>query len=153
MVANYMDALLDPAKRVTRKAMDKLSLKHELASFSRCLTETSVLDGHAIHRVVKAGAKQCKIIACLKEEIFVPNVCFQKRVLEADMDMVTMENQTLENKNAELLAALEKEREEKKMADEMAMTLNSRLDKFKEVKLRLDSELTKSMKKNEKFVV
>ncbi|GAB2288044.1 hypothetical protein Dimus_022389 [Dionaea muscipula] len=139
MVANYMDALLGLTKRVTRKSMDKLSLKHELACFSRSLTETSVLGGHAIHRVVKVGARQYKMITRLKKEMREWERDYEQ--MEADIDMITKENQTLENKNVGLQAALEKEREERKKADAEVDALNSRLDKFREFKMKMNTDL------------
>ncbi|GAB2295419.1 hypothetical protein Dimus_029588 [Dionaea muscipula] len=58
-VADYMDVLLGPTKRVTREAMDKLPLRYELACFSRSMA--SLLGGHAIRRVVKAGARKRRL--------------------------------------------------------------------------------------------
>ncbi|GAB2276138.1 hypothetical protein Dimus_010876 [Dionaea muscipula] len=79
MVVEYMNTFMGPAGRATKQAMGKLPLNRELICFSISMVEASVLSGHVIHRVVKVGATQCKIIARLKEE---------KRALEANVDMM-----------------------------------------------------------------
>ncbi|GAB2297462.1 hypothetical protein Dimus_031565 [Dionaea muscipula] len=110
------------------------------------LLPLSVLSGHAIQRVVNADARQCKMIACLNEER-------NSEQMTADVDMVMKENHSLEKKNAELEAALEKEREERKKADEKIKTIESRLESFRKLKSNLDRDLNARKKKHEKLQI
>ncbi|GAB2286344.1 hypothetical protein Dimus_020760 [Dionaea muscipula] len=74
-----------------------------------------------------------------------------KRALKADVDMVTKENQSLEEKSVELEAALKKEREERRKADNKVKTLNSRVNKFVQTKMKLDTEIDKWKRESEKL--
>ncbi|GAB2273155.1 hypothetical protein Dimus_007960, partial [Dionaea muscipula] len=122
------------------------------------MAEALMLTGHAIHKVVNADAKRCKMINQLKE---VKHVLEQDlkgmkmerdaliEVLEkikADVDMVIKENQSLERRNEELQATLEKEKEKVK-------TLDSKMDAFRELKMKLDSDLNERKRKNEKLQI
>ncbi|GAB2266071.1 hypothetical protein Dimus_001099 [Dionaea muscipula] len=64
--------------------------------------------------------------------------------MRADVEMVMKEN-------IELQTALEKEREERKKVDEQVKTLDSRMDAFRELKMKLDSDLNEGKRKNEKL--
>ncbi|GAB2270476.1 hypothetical protein Dimus_005370 [Dionaea muscipula] len=141
MVANYMDALMGPANRVTMEAMERLPLRHELTYLSRCMAEASVLTGHAIH-----GVKRCKIIARLKEEKRVLGQDLREMKIDCDASVEISEQMKADidmvmKENAKLQTALEKEREEREKSDEQVKTLDSRMDAFKELKLKLNTDL------------
>ncbi|GAB2269097.1 hypothetical protein Dimus_004027 [Dionaea muscipula] len=64
--------------------------------------------------------------------------------MKPDVDKVMTENQSLERRNEELQAALEKEKEK-------VNSLDSRMDMFRDLKMKLDSDLNERKLKNEKL--
>ncbi|GAB2290900.1 hypothetical protein Dimus_025164, partial [Dionaea muscipula] len=142
MVANYTDVLMGPSSCATREAIEKLPLRHELACFSRSMAE--------------ACAKQCKMIARLKKEKRALKQYLKEmkmkcdalieisKQMKADVDMVIKENQSLDKRNEELQAALEGEKEK-------VNTLDSRMDTFRELKMKLDTNLIERKRMKEKL--
>ncbi|GAB2266392.1 hypothetical protein Dimus_001401 [Dionaea muscipula] len=69
MLKKYIDVMMGPTTRVTRKIMRRLPWRNEDPCLSRNISETSMLTGHTIQRAVNEESERCKKIAKLKEKV------------------------------------------------------------------------------------
>ncbi|GAB2281724.1 hypothetical protein Dimus_016293 [Dionaea muscipula] len=142
---------MGPTTRVTRKIMQRLPWRHELACLSRSMTKTSMLTGHAIQRIVKTDGKRCRKIAQPKEEGDFDASVESSNNMKSDVEMITQENHMLERKNEGLQTLLEKEKEWRKKAKEEVVTLTARINGLRTKKMELDSSLKLKTKENKKM--
>ncbi|GAB2276020.1 hypothetical protein Dimus_010762 [Dionaea muscipula] len=129
ILGKYLDVMILPTIRGTRKAIQRLPWRHKLACLSRNMVER---DFGAF--VTLSG----DLTEMLKNT-------------EADLRMVTEENQMLERKNEDLQTELKRVKEGRKKVGEEVASLAARLDGLRVTKMDLKASLELKARENEKM--